>query len=148
VTGKFLKDDGTWATIGGSGTVTNFSAGDLSPLFTTTETNTTTTPALSFTLSNAAAHTFFGNNTGSSAAPAFSAINEADVTSLTTDLSNKQAITTAATGLTAAGTNQSTALALSGNNSTQEVTTAASGTGVKAPYGFGYLSSNDHQPGR
>jgi hypothetical protein len=133
VTGKFLKDDGTWATIGGSGTVTNFSAGDLSPLFTTTETNTTTTPALSFTLSNAAAHTFFGNNTGSSAAPAFSAINEADVTSLTTDLSNKQAITTAATGLTAAGTNQSTALALSGNNSTQEVTTAASGTGVKLP---------------
>jgi hypothetical protein len=133
VTGKFLKDDGTWATIGGSGTVTNFSAGDLSPLFTTTETNTTTTPALSFTLSNAAAHTFFGNNTGSSGAPAFSAINEADVTSLTTDLSNKQAITTAATGLTAAGTTQGTALALSGNNSTQEVTTAASGTGVKLP---------------
>lgn len=56
---------------GGSGTVTNFSAGDLSPLFTTSETNTTTTPSLSFTLSNPSAYTIFGNNTGSSAAPAY-----------------------------------------------------------------------------
>ncbi|HEU4901178.1 MAG TPA: hypothetical protein VFT06_00260 [Flavisolibacter sp.] len=56
---------------GGRGTVTNFSAGDLSPLFTTTESNTTTTPALSFSLSNAGANTVFGNHTGSSAAPTF-----------------------------------------------------------------------------
>lgn len=46
----------TWAA-GGTGTVTNFSAGDLSPLFTTTEATTTTTPALSFALTNAAAGT-------------------------------------------------------------------------------------------
>lgn len=55
----------------GSGTVTDFSAGDLSPIFTTSEATTTTTPALTFALSNAAANTFFGNGTGGSAAPTF-----------------------------------------------------------------------------
>jgi hypothetical protein len=54
-----------------AGTVTSFSAGDLSPLFTTSEATTTTTPALTFSLSNAAAHTFFGNETGSTATPHF-----------------------------------------------------------------------------
>lgn len=58
----------------GTGSVTNFSAGDLSPLFTTSEANTTTTPALSFSLSNAAANTAFGNFTGSSAAPGFGTV--------------------------------------------------------------------------
>jgi hypothetical protein len=55
----------------GSGTVTSFSAGDLAPLFTTTEANPTTTPALSFALTNAAANSWFGNATGSAAAPAY-----------------------------------------------------------------------------
>jgi hypothetical protein len=67
-------DNGGWNAIAagtGVGTVTNFSAGDLTPLFTTTETNTTTTPALSFSLSNAGAYTIFGNNTNGSAAPSF-----------------------------------------------------------------------------
>lgn len=63
-----------WATCaaggGGSGTVTSFSAANLSPLFTSSVATATTTPALSFTLSNFAAHSFFGNNTGASAAPA------------------------------------------------------------------------------
>jgi hypothetical protein len=49
------------------------------------------------------------------------------------DPANIQQIATVATALTAAGTNQSTALALSGNYSVQEVTTTASGTGVKLP---------------
>lgn len=75
--GKYLTTDGSgtlsWATVtsGGSGTVTDFSAGDLSPLFTTTEATTTTTPALTFTLSNASAHKFFGNFTGSTGAPSY-----------------------------------------------------------------------------
>jgi hypothetical protein len=85
----------TWAAPGaGSGTVTNFSAGDLSPLFTTTEATTTTTPALSFALSNAAAHTFFGNNTGSTAAPGFQAIGAADIAGAKYD-SGEQTITAA-----------------------------------------------------
>jgi hypothetical protein len=57
----------------GSGTVTTFSAGALSPLFTTSVATATTTPALTFTLTNAGAGTVFGNNTGSSGAPAYTA---------------------------------------------------------------------------
>jgi hypothetical protein len=53
------------------GTVTNFSAGNLTPLFTTNVTNATTIPDLSFNLSNAAATTVFGNNTGATAAPIY-----------------------------------------------------------------------------
>lgn len=56
---------------GGSGTVTSFSAGTLSPLFTTSVATSTVTPALSFTLSTAVANTLFGNCTGSTATPSF-----------------------------------------------------------------------------
>jgi hypothetical protein len=56
---------------GGSGTVTNFSAGNLGPLFTTSVANPSTTPNLSFSLSTAGAHAFLGNNTGSTAPPAY-----------------------------------------------------------------------------
>ena len=56
---------------GGTGTVTTFSSGNLSPLFTTSVTNPNTIPALAFSLSNAAANSVFGNNTGSSAAPVY-----------------------------------------------------------------------------
>ena len=55
----------------GSGTVTSFSAGNLSPLFTTSVATATTTPALSFSLSNAAGGTVFGNATTSAAAPGY-----------------------------------------------------------------------------
>lgn len=57
---------------GGGGTVTDFSAGDLSPLFTTTEATTTTTPALSFSLTNASANTVFGRAAGTSGVPTYS----------------------------------------------------------------------------
>lgn len=76
-------------TLSGSGTVTSFSAGDLSPLFTTSEANPTTTPALSFALSNAAANTFFGNNTGSSTTPSYNtmaALTKVDDTNVTLTL--------------------------------------------------------------
>ncbi|MGH9354776.1 MAG: hypothetical protein ACRD10_01435 [Terriglobia bacterium] len=56
---------------GGSGTVTSFSAGTLAPLFTTSVATLSTTPALSFAISKAAADSWFGNTTGSSAAPSF-----------------------------------------------------------------------------
>lgn len=55
----------------GNGTVTSFSAGALSPLFTTSVATGTTTPALTFSLSNAAANSVLGNNTGSTASPAY-----------------------------------------------------------------------------
>jgi hypothetical protein len=63
--------DYTWASPAGTGTVTSFTAGNLSPLFTTSVTNSTTTPALSFALSTAGAHQFLGNNTASTAAPSY-----------------------------------------------------------------------------
>lgn len=56
---------------GGGGTVTTFSAGTLSPLFTTSVATATSTPALTFSLSNAATHTVFGNPTSGTAAPSF-----------------------------------------------------------------------------
>ncbi|MCU1285904.1 MAG: hypothetical protein JWO13_2254 [Acidobacteriales bacterium] len=83
----------------GSGTVTSFSAGALAPLFTTNVATATSTPALSFTLSNFAAHKFYGNNTGGTAAPDAESITAADlpslpesqITNLTTDLGAKEA---------------------------------------------------------
>jgi hypothetical protein len=56
----------------GNGTVTDFSAGDLSPLFTTTEATTTTTPVLSFSLTNAAQNAIFaGPSSGGTGAPLY-----------------------------------------------------------------------------
>lgn len=62
----------TLVATGTGGTVTTFSSGNLSPIFTTSVATATTTPALTFALTNAAAHTFFGNFTGSSGAPSYS----------------------------------------------------------------------------
>jgi hypothetical protein len=74
-TGEVLTTDGagnvSWGTTSGIGTVTSFSSGDLSPLFTTSVTNATSAPALSFTLSNAGAYTILGNNTNAAAAPTY-----------------------------------------------------------------------------
>jgi hypothetical protein len=66
----------TWTAVGGGvgGTVTSFSAGNLSPLFTTSVATATTTPALSFALSNATADTVFANCTTGSATPSFCSI--------------------------------------------------------------------------
>ena len=49
----------------GSGTVTTFSAGNLSPLFTTSVATPTSTPALSFSLTNALQNLFFASPNGS-----------------------------------------------------------------------------------
>jgi hypothetical protein len=88
----------------GAGTVTNFSAGDLTPIFTTTEATTTTTPALSFVLSTAAAHTYLGNNTGSTAAPQYSALVAADIPTLNQNTTGTAAALTANGSNCAAGT--------------------------------------------
>ncbi len=54
------------------GTVTSFSAGDFSPLFTTSEATATTTPALTFVAVNQASNAVFvGPLSGAVAAPAF-----------------------------------------------------------------------------
>jgi hypothetical protein len=63
----------------GSGSVSSVSSGSLSPLFNVTVTNPTSTPSLNFAPIAAAAHTYYGNNTGSSAAPAFWSIGTGDL---------------------------------------------------------------------
>lgn len=64
--------DGTWKTFTSGGTVTSVSVANLSPLFTVAGATLTTTPAFTFSLSNSAAHTFFGNFTGSVGAASYS----------------------------------------------------------------------------
>jgi hypothetical protein len=66
-----------------TGTVTSFSAGNLSPLFTSSVATSTTTPALSFSLSNQSANLVFaGPATGSAAAPTFRALVASDIPDL------------------------------------------------------------------
>ncbi len=76
---------------GGSGTVTSFSAGNLSPLFTTSVATPTTTPALSFSLSTQSANLVFtGPSSGAAAAPTFRALVKGDQvgTTVYTDQAN------------------------------------------------------------
>ena len=54
-----------------SGTVSNFTAGDLSPLFTSSVVNPTTTPALTFGLSNTSQYKIFGRKASGSGAPSY-----------------------------------------------------------------------------
>lgn len=59
----------------GNGTVTTFSSGNLSPLFTTSVVNAGTTPAISFAQVNQNANRIFaGPTTGAAAAPTFRAL--------------------------------------------------------------------------
>lgn len=69
---------------GGVGTVTSFSAGNLSPLFTSSVATATSTPALTFALSTQTANTVFrGPTSGSAAAPTFGALVAADIPLIT-----------------------------------------------------------------
>jgi hypothetical protein len=80
---KFEEGNTTWKrtvldlkthlALSGGGTVSAFTAGDLTPLFTTSVTNGTTTPDLQFALSSASANTWFGNATGGTTTPQFNA---------------------------------------------------------------------------
>ena len=60
---------------GEKGTVTNFSAGNLSPLFTTNVATPTTTPALSFNLSNCNQYQVFGRVVAGTGAPSYVSLN-------------------------------------------------------------------------
>jgi len=62
-----------------SGTVTLFSAGSLSQLFTTSVSNPATTPTLNFALASFTAHTFYGNNTSGTAIPGAQSIGLSDL---------------------------------------------------------------------
>ena len=68
-----------------SGSVSNFSSGSLSPLFTTSVATSTTTPALSFSLSNAAQNSVFaGPASGGTGAPSYRTLVPLDTANLST----------------------------------------------------------------
>ncbi len=73
----------SWTAPGGGGTVTSFSAGGLSPLFTTSVATPTSTPALTFALANQNANLIYaGPASGVAAAPSFRALVAADIPAL------------------------------------------------------------------
>lgn len=67
---------------GSAGTITSLSVGSLSPLFTTNVGTPTTTPAVTYSLSTACPHCYFGNNTGSTATPAYHQPTFSDISGL------------------------------------------------------------------
>ena len=67
---QYMDGSGNWSTPSGTG-VTSFSSGNLSPLFTTSVATSTSTPALSFSLSSTTSYSFLANFTGSSSAPTY-----------------------------------------------------------------------------
>lgn len=78
------------------GSVSSFSAGALAPLFTTSVSTATTTPALSFALNTQAANVIFaGPTTGSAAAPTFRVLVAADIPAITESKFSFTDITTA-----------------------------------------------------
>ena len=78
-TAGLLIDSGATCGSGGGGTVTSFSTGNLSPLFTASVATPTTTPALSFTLSGASSYTVLTNDTSGTAAPVYGKLDLANV---------------------------------------------------------------------
>lgn len=69
----------------GTGTVTDFSAGTLSPIFTTSVATSTSTPALTFALSTVAKNKFLaGPVSGADAAPTYRFIDGVDLPALAT----------------------------------------------------------------
>lgn len=62
-----------------TGTVQSVSVGSLSPIFSSNTLNPTSTPATTFTLTNAPAHTFLGDTTGSTGPPGYFPISIADL---------------------------------------------------------------------
>jgi len=71
------------STAGGSGTVTSLSVGDLSPVFTSSVANATTTPAVTYSLTNAAQNAaLMGPKTGGAGSPTYRAITGQDLGNL------------------------------------------------------------------
>lgn len=141
----------------GTGSVTDFSAGDLSPLFTTSEANTTTTPALTFSLSNAAANTVLGNFTGSPAGPTYGTVTiAAGGTGQTTKAAAFDALSPLTTegdllGYTttnariAKGTGNQV-LGMNNGATAQEYKTITAGTNISVAHGAGTITINNTDP--
>src|SRR6185312_8834131 len=95
------------ASTGGTGTVTTFSAGNLSPIFTTAVSNPTTTPALSFSLATQLANTVLaGPTSGGAATPTYRTLQPLDIPSAINITGNAATATAAQTTPTLCNTAQ------------------------------------------
>lgn len=106
---------GSWSAVAsaGAGSVTSFSAGTLSPLFTTSVANPTLTPALSFSLSTAAQNSIFaGPAMGGAGAPSF----QTAPTFSATNLTNFPTLNQNTTGSAGSAAKWTTARLLAGNS--------------------------------
>ena len=132
---------------GGSGTVTSFSAGNLSPLFTTSVATATTTPALTFTASTAAQNAVLaGPATGGTGAYSFRALVSADIpnnaantSGTAANLSGTPALPNGVTATTQTAGDNSTKLATTAYTNITPTTVSTSGspltlTGVSGVY--------------
>lgn len=81
----------------GTGTVTSFSSGSLSPLFTTNVNTATTTPALSFSLSNTSQYTVLGRALSGSGAPSYVTLSSSFISDFITAVRNSISLTTVGT---------------------------------------------------
>ena len=84
--------------VGNDGTVTSFSAGNLSPLFTTNVATPTTTPALSFNLSNCNQYQVFGRVVAGTGAPTYVSLNPIAFNGLA--IPNREVVFGTGTGIT------------------------------------------------
>lgn len=93
--------NGTWCTPTASGSVTSFSAGNLLPLFTTSVANATSTPALTFVLSNAPQNSVLaGPPTGGAGVPTYQLAPTISAANMTNFPTLNQTTTGTAAGLT------------------------------------------------
>lgn len=100
-TGILANGNATGCALLSGGSLTSFSAGTLSPLFTTSVSNPTSTPALSFVLSNAAQNSVFaGPATGGAGAPSYQTAPVFSAANLTSFPTFNQNTTGTAGGLT------------------------------------------------
>lgn len=120
--GFFLTLDSTqpcgmkWAAGSGTGTVTNFTSGNLSPLFTTSVANSSSTPALSFTLSSQTANQFFAAPNGVNGSPLFRNIVAADIPTLNQNTTGTAANVTGIVAVANGGTGTATPSLVAGTN--------------------------------
>lgn len=117
----------------GTGSVTSFSSGNLSELFTTSVANSTSTPALTFAAVSKAANLIYaGPTTGSSAAPTFRSLVSADLPVVPP--------TKGGLGLNSLGSANTLVKVNAGASAYESTTIAAGSSKVSVTFGVGTIS--------